>query len=70
MTTATPQTSTEIKVRMAEVRELSRAAEARGDQHAAFALDGELTRLGQLLRNLRPTHTYPDDHCCPGIRSH
>ncbi|MFK0047899.1 hypothetical protein ACIQU4_28195 [Streptomyces sp. NPDC090741] len=53
-----------IKARMAEIRDESSRARAKGDTRAEFALDGELANLGQRLRNLRPTPDYGDDRCC------
>ncbi|MFF8786832.1 hypothetical protein [Streptomyces sp. NPDC015125] len=53
-----------IKARMSTIRQLAATARANRDFRAEYALDGELTRLGQMLRNLRPAPQYPDDHCC------
>ncbi|MER0476949.1 hypothetical protein ABR737_01020 [Streptomyces sp. Edi2] len=57
-----------IKARMAQVRLKAIEARANGDSRAESTLDGELSRLGQMLRNLRPAPRYPDDRCCTSCR--
>ncbi|MEJ8640021.1 hypothetical protein [Streptomyces sp. MS2.AVA.5] len=61
-------TAESIRARMAEIREESATARANGDSRTAYALDGELTFLGQRLRNLRPAPVYSDDRCCTACR--
>lgn len=63
--TQTATSTTEaIQARMAQIRTESATARANGDSRTENALDGEMTYLGQRLRNLRPTPQYSDDHCC------
>jgi hypothetical protein len=65
MVTSTPES---IQARMEEVRAQSATARANGDSRTESALDGELTYLGQRLRNLRSAPNYSDDRCCTSCR--